>query len=150
MKTVVQRVSRASVCVGGETVGAIERGAMLLVGVEQGDTDADAAATVRKIAALRFFPGTTPMDKTLAEVGGGCLVVSQFTLAGTVKKGNRPSFVLAAEPGEAKRLYERVVTGLRESGLQVATGVFRADMEVELVNDGPVTLFVFTAEGKLQ
>ncbi|MCA8943380.1 MAG: D-tyrosyl-tRNA(Tyr) deacylase [Planctomycetes bacterium] len=149
MKTVVQRVSRARVTVDGEVVGEIDRGALLLVGVERGDTDADADATARKIAALRFFPGVTPMDETLAEVGGSCLVVSQFTLAGRVRKGNRPSFTDAAEPREAERLYLRVVDGLRESGIPVATGRFRTEMQVELVNEGPVTLFVFTEGGRV-
>lgn len=149
MKTVLQRVKRASVRVDGEVVGSIDHGALLFVGVEAGDTDADADATVRKVAALRFFPGATPMDRTLTDVGGGCLVVSQFTLAGQVRKGNRPSFTQAAPPDEAVRLYERVAEGLRATGLTVATGTFRASMEVELVNDGPITLFVFTAEGRV-
>lgn len=150
MKTVVQRVKHASVTVDGELRGRIGHGALLLVGVERGDTDADADATANKIAALRFFPGTTPMDKTLAETGGACLVVSQFTLAGRVRKGNRPSFTDAAEPVEAERLYERVADALRDHGLPVETGVFRADMHVELLNDGPVTLFVFTRDGRVQ
>ncbi|MDJ0973495.1 MAG: D-aminoacyl-tRNA deacylase [Planctomycetota bacterium] len=149
MRTVLQRVSRAAVRVDGEEVGAIETGVLLLVGVERGDTEADADATVRKIAGLRVFPGRTPMDRTLAEVGGGCLVVSQFTLLGTVKKGNRPGFDKAAEPALAERLYERVAAGLAATGLPVATGVFGASMQVELVNEGPVTLRIETQDGRI-
>ena len=120
-----------------------------VVGVEEGDSDEDARATAEKVAKLRFFPGRTPMDRTLAEVGGGCLVISQFTLAGSVKKGNRPSFTRAAEPRIATELYELVAARLRETGLEVATGRFGAKMQVELVNDGPVTLFVFTSDGRV-
>ncbi|MCH9682870.1 MAG: D-tyrosyl-tRNA(Tyr) deacylase, partial [Deltaproteobacteria bacterium] len=108
MKTVVQRVSRAQVRVDGEVVGRIDRGVMLLVGVERGDTEADAIATARKIAALRIFKGRTPMDLDLAQVEGGCLVVSQFTLAATVRKGRRPGFDAAEAPEVAEALYERV------------------------------------------
>mgnify|MGYP001581273734 CR=1 FL=1 len=126
MKTVVQRVARAKVTVDGETIGAIERGVVVLVGVERGDTDADADVTAGKIAKLRCFPGATPMDRTLAEVGGNALVVSQFTLAGSVAKGNRPSFTEAEEPARAETLYLRVADGLRAAGVPVATGRFRA------------------------
>jgi len=149
MRTVIQRVLRASVAVGGQTVGRIDRGALLLVGVEQGDTDEDALATARKIAALRFFPGRTPMDETLADVGGACLVVSQFTLAGALRKGNRPSFTRAEAPEAADRLYLRVAEELRVLGVPVATGEFGARMEVELLNDGPVTLLLFVRDGKV-
>ncbi len=149
MKTVVQRVARAKVTVDGETVGAIERGVVVLVGVERGDTDADADVTAGKIAKLRCFPGATPMDRTLAEVGGSVLVVSQFTLAGSVAKGNRPSFTEAEEPARAEALYLRVADGLRAAGVPVATGRFRAAMQVELVNDGPVTLLVFARDGRV-
>ncbi len=149
MKTVVQRVSRAAVRVDGEVVGAIDRGALVLVGVQRGDSAADADATADKIVKLRFFPGAKPMDRCLAEVGGDCLVVSQFTLAGSVRKGNRPSFTDAEDPELADHLYQRVVERLRDSGLRVATGRFAAEMQVELVNDGPVTLLIFTADGRL-
>ena len=149
MKTVVQRVSRAVVRVDDDVVGSIGRGALLLVGVEDGDARDDALATARKVAALRFFPGRTPMDRTLADVAGGCLVVSQFTLAGSVRKGNRPSFTAAAPPDLATELYELVAETLRETGIEVATGRFGALMDVELVNDGPVTLLVFTREGRV-
>ncbi len=149
MKTVVQRVARAEVRIDGEVVGAIGRGALLLCAVEKGDTEADAAVTAAKIAALRFFAGRTPMDRTLAEVDGACLVVSQFTLAGSVRKGNRPSFTSAEDPGPAEQLYLRVAALLRETGLRVETGRFAATMEVELVNDGPVTLLVSTESGRV-
>lgn len=147
MKTVVQRVKRGAVLVEGEVVGAIDEGLMLLVGVERGDTEADALATARKIATLRVFRGERPMDRALADVGGGCLVVSQFTLGGTVRKGRRPSFDAAADPEHAQPLYERVAQALREHGLPVATGRFGASMQVDMVGDGPVTLLVFTRDG---
>lgn len=149
MRTVLQRVTRAKVTVDGEVVGEIARGLMLLVGVEKGDAEADADATARKIAALRVFPGKTPMDQTLAEVGGGCLVVSQFTLCASLSKGNRPSFEPAEAPARAEALYLRVADALRATGLPVATGRFGADMAVELVNDGPVTFLVLTKDGAL-
>lgn len=149
MRTVVQRVTRAKVSVDGEVVGEIARGLMLLVGVEKGDAEADADATARKIAALRIFPGKTPMDQTVAEVAGGCLVVSQFTLCASLSKGNRPSFEPAEAPARAEALYLRVADALRAAGLPVATGRFGADMAVELVNDGPVTFLVVTKDGAL-
>ncbi len=150
MKTVLQRVSEAHVAVDGEVVGRIGRGVVLLVGVEQGDTEADADATVRKIAALRCFPGKTPMDQTLAQVEGACLVVSQFTLAATLRKGNRPGFDKAEDPARAEALYERVANGLRAAGLSVETGRFAALMQVHLVNDGPVTFVIEVRAGKVQ
>ena len=150
MLTVIQRVSRAAVRVDGEVVGAVERGAMLLVAVERGDVEADAVATAKKIASLRFFPGATPMDRTLAEVGGGVLVVSQFTLAGSLRKGRRPSFDGAELPERARALYEAVAAALRAEGLEVATGRFAAHMEVELVNDGPVTFLLRSVAGQVQ
>ena len=149
MKTVVQRVARAEVRVDGAVVASIGRGVLALVGVEKGDGEADADATVRKLAALRMFPGRTPMDLSLAEAGGACLIVSQFTLAASLAKGNRPSFEPAEEPARADVLYQRVATGLRALGLPVQTGHFGADMQVELVNDGPVTFLIFTRDGSL-
>jgi D-tyrosyl-tRNA(Tyr) deacylase len=148
--TVVQRVLRAEVRVGGELVGQIARGLLLLVGVERGDGEADAAATARKIAALRIFPGRHAMDVSVKDVGGGCLVVSQFTLAGSLRKGNRPGFEGAEEPARAELLYLKVAEGLRAEGLPVATGRFAADMQVELVNDGPVTFVVVVRDGTVQ
>jgi D-tyrosyl-tRNA(Tyr) deacylase len=149
MKTVVQRVSRGEVSVAGEVVGKIGRGLVLLVGVEKGDGDADADATARKIAALRLFPNRTPMDVTVADAGGACLVISQFTLCATLAKGNRPSFEPAEAPARAEALYLRVVDGLRAAGLAVETGRFGADMAVDLVNDGPVTFIVTVRGGRL-
>lgn len=149
MKTVVQRVTRAEVRVGNELVARIERGLMLLVGVEKGDGEADADVTARKIAALRIFPKRTPMDVTVVEAGGACLVVSQFTLCATLAKGNRPSFEPAEAPVRAEALYQRVADGLRGAGLAVETGRFGADMAVELVNDGPVTFLLTVRGGRL-
>jgi D-tyrosyl-tRNA(Tyr) deacylase len=149
LKTVVQRVARAEVRVASELVARVERGLLLLVGVERGDGEADADVTARKIAALRMFPGRTPMDLTVAEVGGACLVVSQFTLCASIAKGNRPSFEPAEAPARAEPLYLRVAAGLRAAGLPVQTGSFGADMAVELVNDGPVTFLVATQGGAL-
>ena len=149
MKTVLQRVTRAEVRVDGQVVGSIGRGVLLLVGVQKGDGEADALATADKVAGLRIFPGRTPMDLDLAAVGGACLVISQFTLCGTIAKGRRPGFDAAEEPTRATALYERVASRLVEHGLQVATGRFGAKMEVDLLNDGPVTLLVFTVDGKV-
>lgn len=149
VKTVVQRVTRAAVRVDGVEVGRIGRGALLLVGVEGGDTPADADATAKKIAALRFFAGATPMDRTLGQVGGACLVVSQFTLAATLRKGNRPSFDGAMAPRDAELLYLRVVAQLAAAGLETATGRFGADMQVELENDGPVTFLLGCRGGRI-
>jgi D-tyrosyl-tRNA(Tyr) deacylase len=149
MRTVIQRVARADVTVGEQTVGRIDKGALLLIGVESEDSEADAIATAAKVASLRFFPGRTPMDLTLLEVGGACLVVSQFTLVGALRKGNRPSFTRAAAPDGADRLYLRVADELRGLGLPVATGEFGAQMRVELVNDGPVTLLLFVRGGRV-
>jgi D-tyrosyl-tRNA(Tyr) deacylase len=150
VKTVVQRVTRAEVRVGAEVVGRIEAGVVLLVGVEKGDSDGDSDATARKIASLRIFAGRTPMDVDLAGAGGACLVISQFTLAASLAKGNRPSFEPAEEPARAEALYERLVAHLREAGLTVETGRFGADMQVELVNDGPVTFLLFARDGAVR
>ncbi len=146
MRTVVQRVQRAEVRVDAQCIGRIGRGVLLLVGVVAGDSDADAVATARKVAGLRCFPGRTPMDLTLRDVGGACLVVSQFTLAAELCRGNRPSFARAEEPERATILYARVIDELRALDLQVEAGSFGAMMEVELVNDGPVT-FVIDVRG---
>ena len=142
-------MTRAEVRVADELVGRIEGGLLLFVGVEKGDAEADADATARKVAALRIFPGRTPMDLTVGDVGGGCLVVSQFTLCAALGKGNRPSFEPAAEPAHAEPLYLRVADALRATGLTVATGRFGADMAVDLVNDGPVTFWLETKSGAL-
>jgi D-aminoacyl-tRNA deacylase len=143
VRAVVQRVSRAEVRVEGRVTGAILRGLLVLLGVAQEDGPADADLLADKLAALRIFEDAGgKMNLAVAEIGGGLLVVSQFTLLGDARKGNRPSFVDAANPEVASALYERVCARLREKGLAVATGVFRAHMDVELVNDGPVTILL--------
>ena len=145
MRAVIQRVTRASVTVDGHIVGAIERGFLALVGVAVDDSDADADALAQKIAGLRVFDDAAgAMNLALPDVGGAVLVVSQFTLLGDVRKGRRPSFIAAARGELAERLYERVASRLRDTGFAVATGVFGADMAVELVNDGPVTILLDT------
>ncbi len=149
MITLVQRVTHARVRVEGETIAEIGPGLLLFVGVEKADTESDADTTARKVAALRIFEDRTPMDRTLAEVGGAVLVVSQFTLAGSIHKGNRPSFDNAAAPPLATKLYERVAEQLSGLGLPVQTGRFAADMKVELLNDGPITFVVQTRGGSL-
>ncbi len=149
MIAVIQRVSRAEVRVGREIVGQVGLGLLVLLGVERGDTKADADALGRKLLALRIFPGRTPMDLSVKDVGGGCLVVSQFTLAGSTRKGNRPSFDRAEDPVLANALYERFAARVRAEGIEVATGRFAAHMEVELVNDGPVTFVLQARAGSL-
>lgn len=143
MRAVVQRVSRAAVRVEGRTVGEIGPGLLVLLGVAAGDGDPEARWMADKLAALRIFEDREgKMNLSVADAGGGLLVVSQFTLLGDTRKGNRPSFVDAAPPEPANALYEKVCALLREKGLPVAQGVFRAHMEVELLNDGPVTILV--------
>ena len=140
MRAVVQRVSSASVRVAGEVVGAIDHGALILLGVLEGDGEREALQLASKVASFRFFNDADGrMNRALEEVGGSLLVVSQFTLAADGRKGRRPSFDKAAAPVEAEALYERFVSALRGVGLLVETGRFGAMMEVELVNDGPVT-----------
>jgi D-tyrosyl-tRNA(Tyr) deacylase len=143
MRAVVQRVSRAAVTVDGEITGAIGRGLLVLLGVGPADTDAGARWLVDKVVGLRIFPDAEgKMNRDVAEAGGGVLVVSQFTLYGDCRKGRRPSFVGAAPPELAEPLYEAFVAAVRARGLPAATGRFGAMMQVELVNDGPVTLLV--------
>jgi D-tyrosyl-tRNA(Tyr) deacylase len=143
MKGVIQRVSRAQVEVGGETVGRIGRGILVLLGVEKGDGERDADWLAEKIATLRIFEDQAgKMNLSIQETGGAILAVSQFTLAGNCAKGRRPSFDTAAPPAEANRLYDYFVGILRETGLPVETGIFQAMMQVELVNDGPVTFIL--------
>lgn len=143
MRAVLQRVSRASVTVEGRVTGAIDRGLVVLLGVAQGDGESQAAWMAQKVAGLRVFADAAgKMNLDVAQAGGALLVISQFTLLADVRSGKRPAFTGAMEPVEANRLYERVVELLRATGIRVETGVFRADMQVELVNDGPVTLVV--------
>ncbi|MFL5272283.1 MAG: D-aminoacyl-tRNA deacylase [Anaeromyxobacteraceae bacterium] len=147
MRMVVQRVLRASVRVAGEVRGSIDRGLLVFLGVANGDGEDAARFLADKLGALRIFEDDAgKMNRSVADVGGGVLVVSQFTLLGDVRKGNRPSFSDAAPPEAANALYERFCALLREKGLTVATGVFRAEMAVELVNDGPVTILLDSAK----
>ena len=143
MKAVLQRVSRAKVTVAGEVVGEIGCGLVVLLGVEQGDTEAEAQHFADKTIQLRIFDDAAgKMNLAVTDVGGAVLVVSQFTLLGDCRKGRRPSFIAAAPPEIAERLYETFVAAIGVQGVPVATGRFRAMMEVELVNDGPVTLLL--------
>lgn len=143
MRAVVQRVSEASVRVEGGVAGAIGPGLLVLLGVGRGDAEKDAEDLAEKIAHLRVFPDDEGrMNRSVREEGGAVLVVPQFTLYGDCRKGRRPSYVEAAPPEEADRLYRRFVEAVRRSGLNVAEGVFRADMDVALVNRGPVTLLL--------
>jgi len=143
MRTLLQRVSRAEVRVEGRVVGRIGAGLLLLVGFTEADGEDAVAWTAEKVAGLRIFADDEgKMNRSVEETGGGVLVVSQFTLYGDTRKGRRPSFVDAARPETAIPLYERFVALLRARGLVVETGVFGAMMEVELVNDGPVTLSI--------
>lgn len=145
MRAVVQRVSSASVTVEGETIGAIERGLLVLLGVASGDTDADARQLADKITELRIFEDSAgKMNLSLPDVQGAVLVVSQFTLLGDCRKGRRPSFVAAAPPQIAEQLYETFIAAVAVKSIRVATGRFRANMQVALVNDGPVTLLLDT------
>ncbi len=143
MRAVVQRVSRARVLVGGREIGAIDAGLLALVGVEKGDGPADVQYIATKIRDLRVFEDDQQkMNRSVVESSGAVLVVSQFTLAGDARNGRRPSFTGAEAPALAKALYEAVVRDLRDAGLHVETGEFQAMMQVELVNDGPVTILL--------
>jgi D-aminoacyl-tRNA deacylase len=143
MRAVLQRVTRASVTVDGSIVGQIGVGWLVLLGVAKGDLDDDSDRLADKVAVLRAFEDDAgKMNRSVAEAGGSVLVVSQFTLLADCRGGRRPSFTDAADPVEAEQLYLRFVERLRASGLPVETGVFRADMKVELLNDGPVTFLL--------
>jgi D-aminoacyl-tRNA deacylase len=143
MRAVIQRVTRAQVAVNETVRGAIGRGLLVLLAVASDDTEADLAYLVEKTAGLRIFEDAAgKMNRAVYEAGGALLVVSQFTLYGDVRRGRRPSFDQAAPPQQADALYQRYVELLREKGLHVETGVFQAMMEVELVNDGPVTILL--------
>ncbi len=147
MRAVIQRVSEATVTVDGAEVGAIARGFLVLLGVTHEDDEETAAYLARKIAGLRLFEDDAgKLNRGLADVGGKVLVVSQFTLYGSVRKGRRPSFTQAAPPDRARELYERFCDCLREEGAAVEEGVFQAHMNVALVNDGPVTIWVDSEE----
>ncbi len=143
MRVVVQRVSEASVAVDDHIAGEIGTGLVVLLGVSRTDTRRDADWLADKVAGLRIFPDDAgKLNRSLIETGGSLLVVSQFTLYGDCRKGRRPSFDGAAEPGEARLLYEYFVEACRKRGVKVETGVFQAAMRVRLVNEGPVTLIV--------
>jgi D-aminoacyl-tRNA deacylase len=143
VRAVVQRVSRASVKVDGEIIGAIDLGLLVLIGVAHDDAEADAEYLADKISGLRIFEDADgKMNRSVVDVGGAVLAVSQFTLFGDVRRGKRPSFDAAARPEKAVPLYERLVSLLRAAGLRCETGKFQAMMQVELVNEGPVTILL--------
>jgi D-tyrosyl-tRNA(Tyr) deacylase len=143
VRAVVQRVREASVRVDGGEVGRIGPGLVVLLGVGKDDVERDAEILAEKVLNLRVFPDEAgQMNRSVLDVRGGLLVISQFTLMGDARKGRRPSYIEAAAPDEANRLYEHFVERLRPSGLEVATGVFRAMMDVALVNQGPVTILL--------
>ena len=143
MRCVIQRVTEASVTTGGEVVGRIGKGFMVLVGVSVDDTEKDVRYMAEKVPNLRIFEDEAgKMNLSLKDVGGAILAVSQFTLYGDARGGRRPSFITAARPDEANALYEQLVAAWRGQGLTVETGRFRTDMQVALVNDGPVTLLM--------
>jgi len=148
LRAVVQRVRAASVEVDGTEVGAIGSGLLVYAGVEAGDTDTDVEWTAGKVAGLRVFPDADgKMNLTVADAGGGILLISQFTLLGDLRKGRRPSFAAAEAPERAKELYERLVERLRAAGLTVETGQFQAHMDVTYTNDGPITLLLDSRKG---
>jgi D-aminoacyl-tRNA deacylase len=149
MRAVVQRVSSASVTVAGEVIGEIELGLLVLVGVGLDDTQLDAETLARKVAGLRIFSREGRMDRSVKDVGGSVLVVSQFTLLGSTRKGRRPSFTDAARPDVAEPLVQMFMAAVAAEGIETAGGEFGAMMEVALVNDGPVTLVIDTAEGAI-
>lgn len=143
MRIVIQRVSKASVSIDEEVVGQIARGFMVLVGVEEADSQEDVDYLVRKTANMRIFEDEEgKMNISLKDVGGRVLSISQFTLHANTKRGNRPSFVDAARPDHSLPLYEAYNEGLRQEGLTVETGEFGADMQISLINDGPVTIII--------
>jgi D-aminoacyl-tRNA deacylase len=147
VRAIVQRVSQASVTVDDKIVGQIARGFMVLLGVKRGDTNDDAAYLARKIAKLRVFNDDAgKMNLSLEQVGGAVLAVSQFTLYANTRDGNRPSFIDAAAPDDGRRLYGTFCELLRNENLEVQTGIFQADMQVALVNDGPVTVVIDSSE----
>lgn len=150
MKAVVQRVSKAQVTVNGGVIGKIDQGLLVLLGVTHNDTEQDIETIINKLIHLRIFEDEQQkMNLSLLDVGGSILSVSQFTLYGDIRKGRRPSFVHAAEPEYANRLYEKFNERLRSYGIHVETGSFGAMMEVSLVNHGPVTFVIETVDGKL-
>lgn len=145
MRALVQRVSEASVLVDSSTVGQIQKGLLIFLGIRQDDTEAQAEQLATKIGQLRIFPDSDgKMNLSLSDISGEMLIVSQFTLYGDTRKGNRPSYLDAAKPEKALALYECFIEKCRSRGFPVATGVFQAHMEVRLINDGPVTIWCDT------
>ncbi len=143
MRALLQRVSEASVVVAGETVGAIDQGVLVFLGIYPNDTEQEIAWLVDRVLGLRIFADEEkPMNRSVADIGGGVLAVSQFTLAADVSRGRRPGFSTAAPPEIAEPLYERFLNELRSRHAPVAAGVFGADMQVSLINDGPVTFLL--------
>jgi D-tyrosyl-tRNA(Tyr) deacylase len=143
MRAVIQRVSQARVRVDSAVVGEIARGLVVFLGVSGQDTAADVSYIATKIRELRIFPDEQgKMNRSVTDIGGAVLMVSQFTLYGDARNGRRPSFIAAAPPAIAKALYEDVIRALRETAVPVETGIFQADMQVELINDGPVTMLL--------
>lgn len=143
MRLVIQRVLESSVRIDGEVVGQIGHGFLVLCGVEDGDTQSDVQYCIDKTVNLRIFEDDAgKMNRSILDVGGEILAVSQFTLHGDVRHGRRPSFIKAARPETAVPLYEAYCNGIRQAGVHVETGIFQADMKVSLINDGPVTLLV--------
>lgn len=148
MRAVIQRVTRASCTVDGEITGQIDAGFLVLLGIEDADTDDDLQWLAQKICGLRVFgDGNGLMNKALADIGGNILLISQFTLFAQTKKGNRPSFIRAARPDKAIPLYEQMIKTLNAiTGKKIATGIFGADMKIDLMNDGPVTIIMDTKD----
>lgn len=143
MRACVQRVSRASVRVDQKVIGEIGTGLVVLLGVGQGDTEKESSFLAEKVTQLRIFPDDDgKMNRSLLDAKGQLLAISQFTLYGDARKGRRPSFIAVADPDTGNRLYEQFVADVRATGITVATGQFQADMKVELVNDGPVTILI--------
>ena len=143
MRAVVQRVTNSSVTVDEQITGQIGKGLMVLIGVEEGDTEKDAEYIAKKVTALRvFYDAEGVMNLSVQGIGGEILAVSQFTLLGDVRKGNRPSYFTAARPEEADRLYRKVIDLIKEKGIHVEEGVFQAEMLVKIDNDGPVTILL--------
>ena len=143
MRAVVQRVKSANVKVDNKVIGSIEQGLLLLLGVEESDEDKDLEYMCEKVPNLRIFEDENgKMNKSLLDVEGSILVISQFTLLGDARKGRRPSFILAAQPDKAIPMYEKYIANMKEKGIYTQSGEFGADMKVELINDGPVTILL--------
>jgi D-tyrosyl-tRNA(Tyr) deacylase len=143
MRAVIQRVKESSVAIDGQVVGQCAQGLMVLIGVEEGDTDRDLAYIADKVPNLRIFEDENgKMNRSLQDIGGQILAISQFTLLGDARTGRRPSFIAAARPDTAVPMYEALVEKWRSLGIHVETGVFGADMQVSLINDGPVTILL--------